>query len=122
VKEKMFEVMKAIIELDETNFEAEVMQAAGPVLVDFYAPWCGPCKMRAPFLEELTGEFSGRIKFAKVNVDDAPKLADQYNITGVPTLILFRAGKIIRQIVGLPSARSLTDALEQATGSVTPVC
>jgi thioredoxin 1 len=104
--------MKTIIELDETNFEPEALQAAGPVLVDFYAPWCGPCKMLAPFLEQLAGEFTGKIKFAKLNVDDAPELAGRYGITGVPTLMLFRDGKVLEQIVGLPSPRYLKAILE----------
>jgi thioredoxin len=112
--------MKNIIELNETNFEPEALQAAGPMLVDFYAPWCGPCKMLAPFLEQLAGEFTGRIKFAKLNVDDAPELAGRYNITGVPTLILLRDGKTVEQIVGLPSPRSLKAMLEKAAGPAVP--
>jgi thioredoxin 1 len=106
--------MKNIIELNETNFESEVLKAAGPVLVDFYAPWCGPCKMLAPLLEQLAGEFPGRMKFGKLNVDDAPELAGQYDITGVPTLMLFRGGKVIDRIVGLPSPRALKASLENA--------
>ena len=106
--------MKNIIELNETNFESEVLKAAGPMLVDFYAPWCGPCKMLAPILEQLAGEFTGRVKFAKLNVDEAPELAGPYDITGVPTLMLFRGGKVIDRIVGLPSPRALKASLENA--------
>jgi thioredoxin 1 len=104
--------MKNIIELTESNFDPEVLQAPGPVLVDFYAPWCGPCKMLAPLLEQLAGEFAGRVKFAKLNVDEAPEPAGQYNITGVPTLMLFRGGKVIDRVVGLSSLRALKALLE----------
>jgi thioredoxin len=106
--------MKTIIELNETNFEPEVLKAAGPVLVDFYAPWCGPCKMLAPFLEQLAVEFNGKMKFARLNVDDAPELAGHYDITGVPTLILFRGGQPVDQMVGLASPNLLKKWLEKA--------
>jgi thioredoxin len=110
--------MKNIVELDEANFAPEVLQNRAPVLVDFYAPWCGPCKMLAPFLEQLAAEFTGRIKFAKLNVDDAPELAGRYNITGVPTLMLFRDGKMFDRVVGLGSPRSLKTWLEKAAEGV----
>jgi thioredoxin 1 len=112
--------MKNIAELNETNFEPEVLQAASPVLVDFYAPWCGPCKMLAPLLEQLAGAFTGRVKFAKLNVDDAPELAGQFNITGIPTLMLFRGGKAIDRMVGLPSPRALKTLLENAVREPAP--
>jgi len=73
--------MKNMIELTETNFETEVLQASVPVVVDFYAPWCGPCKMLAPILEQLAPQFEGRVKFAKLNVDEAPELAGRYGST-----------------------------------------
>ena len=113
ISKETTKTMKNIIELNETTFEPEVLQAAGPVLVDFFAPWCGPCKMLAPLLERLAEEFASRIKFAKLNVDDAPELAGQYDITGVPTLILFRGGKIAGQMVGLSSPHSLKALLEK---------
>jgi thioredoxin len=106
--------MKTIIELNETNFEPEVLKAVGPVLVDFYAPWCGPCKMLAPFLEQLAVEFNGKMKFAKLNVDDAPELAGHYDITGVPTLILFRGGQPVDHMVGLASPNLLKKWLAKA--------
>jgi thioredoxin len=105
--------MKNIIELDERNFEQEVQQASMPVLVDFYAPWCGPCKMFAPALDSLATEYSGRIKFAKVNVDDAPGLASRFEITGVPTLIAFRGGVVLNTLVGVPSLRELKASLDR---------
>ncbi len=105
--------MKNILELTETSFEPEVLQASGPVVVDFYAPWCGPCKMLAPLLDELAAEFAGRIKFAKLNVDEALDLASRYGITGVPTLMIFRDGQVRDTVVGLASPRSLKQRLEK---------
>ncbi len=106
--------MKHVIELNEQNFECEVLKAAGPVLVDFYAPWCGPCKMLAPLLELLAAEFNGKIKFAKLNVDDAPEQAGFYGITGVPTLMLFDGGQPVDQVVGMVSPRAFKTWLENA--------
>ena len=106
--------MKNIIELNEANFETEVLKVAGPVLVDFYAPWCGPCKMFAPFLQQLAIEFDGRIKFAKLNAADAIDISQRYDITGVPTLMLFRGGNAIDQMVGLASPNLLKRWLEKA--------
>jgi thioredoxin len=114
----MTEIMKNIVELSETTFEREVLQNSGPVLVDFYAPWCGPCRMLAPFLEQLAGEFAGRVKFAKLNVDDAPELAGRHDISGVPTLMLFRDGKNFDRVVGLASPGSLKIWLEKAAEGI----
>jgi len=108
------EQMQNLIELNETNFEPEVLRAAGPVLVDFYATWCGPCRILTPFLEQLAGRFSGRVKFAKLDVDDAPELVGRYDITGVPTLMLFRNGRVIDRSAGLPAPRVLKASLENA--------
>jgi thioredoxin 1 len=109
--------MNNITELTETRFETEVLRAPGPVLVDFYAPWCGPCKMLAPLLEQLAGELAGKVKFAKMNVDEAPNLANQYGITGVPTLMLFRDGKVADQVVGFPGQSQLKAWLTKASGT-----
>jgi len=111
-----FNAMKNIVELTETNFETEVLQADALVVVDFFAPWCGPCKMIAPLIEQLAAEYAGRLKFAKANVDETPELATQFQIEGVPTLMLFRNGKAVDQIVGFPGPRALKLWLERAAG------
>ena len=103
-----------IIELTEATFDREVLKATGPVVVDFYAPWCGPCKMIAPLLEQLADEFSGSLKFAKLNVDDAPEWAGRYGVRGVPTLMLFGAGQVIDQAVGVDALKTLKTWIERA--------
>lgn len=106
--------MKNVLELDESNFEPEVLKAHVPVVVEFYAPWCGPCKMIAPLLEQLAVEFQGRIKFTKVNVDHAPGLAGRYEVSGVPTLAYFRDGQLVDRLVGFGGAKALKFWLENA--------
>ena len=106
--------MKNIIELTVTNFEAEVLRATGPVLVDFYAPWCGPCMMIAPLLEQFAADFAGKVKFAKLNIDHAPTLAGEYEITGVPTLMLFRGSEAVDQVVGFSGPRQFKAWLDKA--------
>jgi thioredoxin 1 len=103
--------MKNIVELSERDFDAQVLNATGPVLVDFWAPGCGPCKMQLPILEAVAGRVSGQAVVAKVNVDDAPNLAARYGITGIPTLLLFQEGKVARQLVGLQTESALVAAL-----------
>ena len=109
--------MKNSIELTEANFEQEVLKTEGPVVVDFYAPWCGPCKMLAPLLERLAGEFAGRLKFVKANVDNCSELAGRYAITGVPTLMLFRGGEAVDQVVGFSGLRQLKAWLDKAANT-----
>jgi thioredoxin 1 len=104
-----------VAEFDDSNFETEVLQADGPVLVDFWAPWCGPCRMIAPVVEELAGENSGSIKVGKLNVDDAPNSAQSYGVSSIPTLIIFKQGEVVERFVGVqPKSR-----LQQAINSVT---
>jgi thioredoxin 1 len=117
------EQMNNVLEITESSFETEVLQAQAPVVVDFYAQWCGPCKMLAPLFEQLAVEFKGRVKCSKANVDDTPELAAAYRITGVPTLALFRGGEPIDALVGLVAPKTLKSWLEGAatTSPLAPV-
>jgi thioredoxin 1 len=96
--------------LNDSNFVE--MTKSGVILVDFYADWCGPCRMIHPILVELAGEFSGRAKIAKVNVDHSQALASEHGITSIPTLLLFKDGKIVEHIVGLRDKKSLVDLIQ----------
>ena len=92
---------------DESNFEAEVLQSDLPVFVDFYADWCGPCKMMSPVIDKLAEEYNGRIKVGKVNVDEEQELAINFNVMSIPMLAVFRDGKMVNQTVGLHSLDQL---------------
>ena len=89
------------ITVTEKNFEVEVLQADKTVLVDFWAPWCGPCRMLAPALAQIAAEYEGKAKVCKVNVDDEPGLARQFGISGIPTILVFKNGKLAETMVGL---------------------
>jgi thioredoxin 1 len=99
--------------LTEANFDKEVLQSSVPVLVDFWAEWCGPCRMLAPIIDELAHEFAGKAKVGKVNVDHNPAIAERYGIRGIPTLILFKNGATVEQIVGVQSKEALKGKLAQ---------
>jgi len=105
---------KGIIEITDSSFDKEVLQSELPVLVDFWAPWCGPCRAIAPVVDELSAEYSGKLKFAKCNVDDNPKTPGQFGIRAIPTLIIFKAGKVNEQITGAVSKSQIAAAITKA--------
>jgi thioredoxin 1 len=96
----------------EQNFKSEVLESKHPVLVDFWAEWCGPCRLIAPSIEELAKEFQGKAKVVKVNVDEQPMLAAEYGIRSIPTLLFFRDGKVVEQLVGAAPKGALADKLK----------
>lgn len=98
-------------DIGDATFEAEVLKSSIPVLVDFWAPWCGPCKSIAPVLDELATEFAGKIKILKINVDDNPQTPTKYGVRGIPNLILFKAGQVVEQIVGAVPKEQLSGAI-----------
>jgi len=106
--------MSSEITLTEANFDTEVLQSKLPVLVDFWAEWCGPCRMLSPTIDELATEFSGKAKVGKVNVDQNQMIAERYGIRSIPTLILFKNGEIIEQIVGSQTKEVLKTKLTKA--------
>ena len=97
-----------IVHITDDNFESEVLQSSEPVLVDYWAEWCGPCKMIAPVLDEIAGEYKGRVKVAKLNIDDNPNTPPRYGIRGIPTLMLFKGGEVEATKVGAVSKSQLT--------------
>lgn len=102
-----------ILELTTTNFRNAV-EAGTPVLVDFWAPWCGPCRVIAPILEEVAKEFEGKARVAKVNVDESPDIASQFGVRGIPTLILFKNGQIQGQMVGVNPKASIVSMVQKS--------
>lgn len=98
-------------EVSDSSFDAEVIKSTLPVLVDFWAPWCGPCKSIAPVLEEIAGEYEGKLKVVKVNVDDNPRSPTQYGVRGIPNLVFFKDGKVAEQIVGAVPKDQLVNAI-----------
>ena len=103
-----------IVEFTDGNFDAEVLQSSVPVLVDFWATWCAPCKAIAPVLEQLAGEYDGKVRIGKVNVDENPAIPGQYGVRGIPTLILFKDGQIVDQLVGAVPKNQLESLLQKA--------
>ncbi len=103
-----------LTELSDASFETEILNSTTPVLVDFWAPWCGPCRVVGPIVEELAKEYQGRIKVAKMNVDNNPVTPGKYGIRGIPTLILFKNGEAVDQIVGAVPKGQIEAMLQKA--------
>ena len=103
-------------EFDDNNFDQEVLQSTQPVLVDFWAPWCGPCRQIAPLIEQLAGENAGSIKVGKLNVDESPNTAQSYDVSSIPTLIFFKDGGPVERLVGLQPKSRLQDTIDSIKG------
>ena len=101
-----------IVHTSDATFDTDVLKSAGPVLLDFWAEWCGPCKMVAPILDEVANEYKGRLKIAKLNIDENPQVPPRFGIRGIPTLILFKNGKVEAQKVGALSKSQLSAFLD----------
>jgi thioredoxin 1 len=104
--------MSENMNVTEQDFDEIIQKSKGPVLIDFWAEWCGPCKMLTPVIEELAAEYGETVKIAKVNVDQEPNLAARYGIRSIPTIILFKAGEIVEQMVGMQAKEALKAKLD----------
>ncbi len=103
-----------IVHVTDDSFESEVLQSSDPVLVDYWAEWCGPCKMIAPVLDEIASEYDGRVKIAKLNIDDNPNTPPRYGIRGIPTLMLFKDGKVAATKVGAMPKGKIVEWIEES--------
>jgi len=106
--------MSNAMAVTDTSFDNEVLQSSTPVVVDFWAEWCGPCKLIAPVLDELAGEYEGKVKIAKLNVDENPEVASKFRVRSIPTLRFFREGQIVDQVIGAASKTDLKKRLDAA--------
>jgi thioredoxin 1 len=104
---------QGIIEIDDSSFDDEILQADKPAMVDFWAPWCGPCKAIGPVIEDLAGTYGDQVKFTKCNVDDNPVTPGKFGIKAIPTLIFFKDGKVVDQITGMVAKSKLEDSLKK---------
>jgi thioredoxin 1 len=103
-----------ILNVTDASFENDVLKSATPVLIDFWAPWCGPCRAIAPVVEQLANEYDGRVKMAKVNIDENPRVPTQYDVRSIPTLLMFKGGKVVGQIVGAVPRPKIEELVRKA--------
>jgi thioredoxin 1 len=101
-------------EFSDQNFDAEVLKSSQPVLVDFWAPWCGPCRMIAPLVEELAKDYADSVKVGKLNIDDSPSTAANFGVSSIPTIMIFKGGEVVERFVGVQTKKRLQEALDQA--------
>lgn len=101
-----------VLDFTDDNFETEVIQSSEPVLVDFWAPWCGPCKMIAPTIEELAEEYSGKVRIGKLNTDENPQVAGGQQVSAIPTVMLFKDGKVVERFVGVNPKEKFAEAID----------
>jgi thioredoxin 1 len=106
-----------VTEVTDQEFETSVIKSERPVLVDFWAPWCGPCRAIAPIVEELAGEYQGKVEFAKLNTDDNQRTAMKYGIMAIPTLVLFRGGNEVARVTGVQSKQNLKKTIDSVVGA-----
>jgi thioredoxin 1 len=101
-----------VLEFTDDNFQSQVLDSEQPVLVDFWAPWCGPCRMIAPAIEELSNDYQGRVRVGKLNTDDNPKIASSLGVSAIPTVMLFKGGNVVERFVGMQQKTRMSSAID----------